>query len=444
MDIPHTKYAMFGDAQIAYQVFGEGPIDVVYCQGTVGGSIDAFWDHPVPARFFERLGTFSRVVLFNARGGGASDRLPADRPPTWEDWAEDFRVVLDAVDSEQAALLVDGGSAHIGILFAAHHPDRTSALILFNATAKWLAGDDYPGIPAEAEEEYVRIIERMWSTEDFVALSVPSMAGDRGFLRWGAKTNRAGLTPQIAAARARLMWTFDLRSVLPTVSVPTLVLHRKDCPQPPIEHGRYLADHIPGAGLVELPGADAAFFTEGAEEILAVIEEFLTGTRRAREPDRVLATVLFTDVVSSTERVAQIGDRRWKELLDRLDRVVHGEIEKVGGRLVNTAGDGHLATFDGPGKAIRCALSLVEGVSSLGIQIRAGLHTGEVERRGSDVGGIAVHIGARVASLAGASEVLVSRTVVDLVVGSGIEFDDRGTCELKGVPGEWRLFAVRS
>ena len=386
-----TRYASLGDAQIAYQVFGEGPIDVVYAPGPVGGVVDVMWDHHLPVGFMERLASFSRVIIFDPRGAGASDRLPPDRLPTWEDWAEDFRAVLDAVGSERAALFADNSGAHLAILFAAHHPERTSALVLFNATAKFLASEDYPGLPAEGQEELVQFIEQASGTEELAALICSSMAGDREFARWTARVHRAGNTARVAGARIRLLWTFDSRPVLPSIRVPTLVLHRRDLVVPPLEHGRYVAEHIPSARFVELPGSDTTFFTENADEIVATVEEFLTGVRRAPEPDRVLATVLFTDVVGSTERAAQLGDRRWKELLDRLDRVVHGEIEKVGGRLVNTTGDGHLATFHGPGKAIRCACALVEAVASLGLQIRAGLHTGEVELRGADVGGIAVH-----------------------------------------------------
>jgi class 3 adenylate cyclase len=284
-----------------------------------------------------------------------------------------------------------------------------------------------------------------WGTEDFAAGLSPSRAQDAEFIRWSAKFMRAAATPRFAAAQERYSFGLDARFVLPLIQVPTLIMNVSDLAQLPPEHGRYLAQHIPGARFVELPGAAVYPPTDlrTMDAYLDHMEEFLTGERRAPESERVLATVLFTDIVGSTERAGELGDRRWRELLDRFDSVSRGEIEKVGGRLVNTTGDGHLATFDGPGKAIRCARSLIGAVQPLGIQIRAGLHTGEVELRGIDVGGIAVHIGARVVALAGPSEVLVSRTVTDLVAGSGIEFDDRGARELKGVPGEWRLFAVR-
>jgi len=340
-------------------------------------------------------------------------------------------------------VLVDAGGAHLGILFAAHHPERTSALILFNATAQWRESEGYPGLSAEADEEIVRLIEEKWGTEEFAALMNPSKAGDRAFQRWMARSNRASNTPRVAAIQARLMWEFDIRSVLPTLRIPALVIHRKNHVLPPIEHGRFLAEHIPGAVFVEVSGSDGTFTTEASDEILIAIEEFLTGARRAPEPDRVLASVLFTDIVGSTERAASLGDRRWKELLEHHDVITRRVVEQHRGRLVKTTGDGVLATFDGPGRAIRCARELRETLRSHDIEIRAGLHTGEIELRGEDVGGIAVHIGARVAAMADTGELLVSGAVPPLMAGSGIEFDDRGAHTLKGVPGEWRLYSVK-
>jgi class 3 adenylate cyclase len=320
-------------------------------------------------------------------------------------------------------------------------------LILTNTSARYLVAPDYPiGLPVEQAEVLLAGIEEGWGTEALAFVAAPSQAHDPAFRKWSAKFMRAVATPRTAAAHGRYLFGLDARAVLPLIQVPTLVMHASEFALLPAEHGRYLAEHIPGARFVEFQSPDMWAVTDPKmmEAYLVHIEEFLTGKRPPHQTDRVLATVLFTDIVGSTEHATKLGDRRWKELLDRLDDLVRGEIEKVGGRLVNTTGDGHLATFDGPGKAIRCATSLIAAAESLSIRIRAGLHTGEVELRGSDVGGIAVHIGARVASLAAPSEVLVSRTVTDLVAGSGIDFDDRGAHELKGVPGEWRLFAVRA
>jgi class 3 adenylate cyclase/pimeloyl-ACP methyl ester carboxylesterase len=425
-------------------VFGEGPIDFLFVQG-LASHVDVAWEYPPVSRFFSRLASYSRVILFDRRGTGASDPVPLDALPTWEDWTEDVGAVLDAVGSERAAIQATFDAGPMGMLFAATHPERASALILANTSARFLAAPDYPiGFPADRADAIVAMVADGWGTEALALGGAPSQAHDPEFRRWVGKLMRAAATPRAAAAQYRYLFGLDARAVLPLIRVPTMVMHRSSFAGAPIEHGRYLAEHIPGAAFVEVPGGDMTAVTdpETIKVILDHWEEFLTGKLREPAPDRVLATVLFTDVVGSTERASQLGDHRWKELLDRLDDVARGEIDKVGGRLVNTTGDGHLATFDGPGKAIRCARSLIEAVQSLGIQLRAGLHTGEVEVRGTDVGGIAVHIGARVASLAGPSEVLVSRTVTDLVAGSGIEFDDRGAHALKGVPGEWHLFSV--
>ena len=446
MDIPQTKYAKLGESHIAYQVFGEGPIDFLNCLGSAS-SVDLIWENPLAARFLTRLASIARVITFDRRGSGASDPVPLDALPTWEDWTEDLTVVLDAVGSERAAIRATVDAGPLAMLFAATYPERVSGLVLHNTTARYTAAPDYPiGMPSEQVDAIIAMIETGWGTEEFVAVGFPSLMDDPEFVRYVAKYFRSAATPRTAAAHFRYMFGLDARAVLPLIQAPTLVEHVSENPLLPIEHGRYLAENIAGARFVEIPGADLSPLVDArtADLLLDHVAEFVTGTRPISEPERVLATVLFTDVIGSTERAAELGDRRWKELLDRMDRVVHGEIERAGGRLVKTTGDGHLATFDGPGKAIRCARALIDGVKSLGVQIRAGLHTGEIELRGTDVGGIAVHIGARVASAAGPSEVLVSRTVTDLVAGSGIDFEDRGKHALKGVPGEWRLFAVRS
>ena len=441
MDIPGTKYAWLGESRIAYQVVGDGSVDLVVSQSP----IDVWWDHPIPARFTERLASFSRVILFDQRGTGASDPIQADAMPTWEDWAEDLVAVLEAVGSSRAAILGDTGLGAVAMLFAATYPERTSALVLVNTTARFLWAEDYVfGVTPEAFEPVRRALDRGFGTVQAAAGYFPSLANDERFLRWFAKHQRLRASPRIADAMVRHALARDVRWVLPSIGVPTLILHRRNNRYTVIEHAKYLADHIRGARLVELPGSDTQLYTEASDEILDLIEEFLTGTRRVPEADRVLATVLFTDIVGSTERAAALGDRRWKEILNAHDSLVRERIEAFRGRFVNSTGDGLLATFDGPARAVRCALAMSSEIRTLGIEMRAGLHTGEIELRGADVGGIAVHIGARVAAQAGASEVLVSRTVTELVAGSGIEFDDRGAHELKGVPGEWRLFAVRS
>lgn len=444
METPETKYTKVGESYLAYQVVGEGPVDLLYMPGLVS-HVDMKWEYPPWRHIFERLASFSRFISFDRRGAGASDPVHLDALPTWEDWIEDISAVLDATDSKRAALLAwsDGGT--MAMLYAASHPERVAALVLSNSFARYFVADNYPtGATPEEQEMLYGLIEQGWGTEAFAAAVNPSTAADQEALRFQARYLRASVTPRVAVAQNRYTDAFDARFSLPLIQAPTLVVHNHSAIIP-IDHGRFLAEHIPGARFIEFPGADLGLgFTESADEVLDLVEEFLTGHRRTQPTDRVLATVLFTDVVGSTERAAQLGDHRWKELLDRLDRTAQGEVEKFGGRLINTTGDGHLATFDGPGRAIRCARSLIDAVRGLGVEIRVGLHTGECELRGADVGGIAVHIGARVAALARPSEVLVSRTVTDLVAGSGIEFDDRGEHALKGVPGEWRLFAVKS
>ncbi|MFY9588578.1 MAG: adenylate/guanylate cyclase domain-containing protein [Actinomycetota bacterium] len=444
--MPEIKYTKLGDSFIAYAVIGEGPIDCLAIQG-IASHVDVGFEYTPVSNFYNRMASFSRVINFDRRGVGASDPVPLDALPTWEDWTEDVTAVLDAVGSERTAIIAGTDEGPMAMLFAATYPERVSALVLINTTARLVAAADYSvGLPQEQAEALINLVAEGWGTEELGALSNPSLAEDPEYLRWVAKFMRAAATPRVAESQLRYFAGLDARAVLPLIRVPTLIMHTNNFMFVPIDQGRFIAEQIAGARFVELPGADWAPFMEAASAkiVLDYIEEFLTGVRRAPEPDRVLATVMFTDIVGSTQRAAELGDQRWKELLDRLDRVTRGEVEKFGGRLIKMTGDGHLATFDGPGKAIRCARSLVELAQAMGIQIRAGLHTGECELRGTDVGGIAVHIGARVASLAGASEVLVSRTVTDLVAGSGIEFDDRGAHELKGVPGEWRLFAVRA
>jgi class 3 adenylate cyclase/pimeloyl-ACP methyl ester carboxylesterase len=440
---PETKYTRLGESCIAYQVVGDGPLDPVYVTG-MAAQIDARWDFPPIVRWYERLSSFSRVILFDRRGSGASDPVPLNALPTWEEWAEDLGVVMDAVGSDRAAIYaeVDGGPA--AMLFAATHPERTAALVLTNTFAQYVAGDGYEGVSSDVAEDLARMVEESWGTEDLMALGFPSLAGDANAMRWGARHMRASMSPRAASAHFRYLFGLDVRRALTMIRVPTLVLQRAGCVFVPAPLGRYVAGHIPGAHFVELPGRDGWFFVEGADEALDAIEEFLTGAHHVAEPDRVLATVLFTDIVGSTDRAAVLGDRRWRDLLDAHDCVARSRIESFSGRLVKNTGDGILATFDGPGRAIRCAFGLAAALREIGIDIRMGLHAGEVElRTDGDVGGIAVHIGARVMDQAGPGQIVCSRTVKDLVAGSEFCFEDRGVRALKGVPEEWQLFSVR-
>jgi class 3 adenylate cyclase len=437
---PETRYAWLGQDRIAYQVFGQGPPDLVMA---INVTVDVVWEDPGAALWLRTLASFSRVIFFDRRGSGASDPLPPDPLPPWESYAEELDAVMDAVGSQRAAFLADLVDGPTALLFAGTRPERTSALILVHTTAKYVASDDYPiGVPIEVAEALLAQMDQLWGTDAIAAIWVPSRAGDERFRRWFAKVQRAGGSPRGALASLRAVLELDVRPILPLIQAPTLVLHRRDFQVIPIEHGRYLAEHIPGAKLVELPGADLTFVWDTPELALDLIEEFLTGVHRIPEPKRVLATVLFTDIVGSTERARELGDRRWRRLLDVHDELAHRVVEEWGGRLVKTTGDGLLATFDGPGRGIRCAAALRDELRRIGLQIRAGLHTGEVELRDHDVGGIAVHIAARVMALAGPGEILTSRTIRDLVAGSGISVDDRGLHALKGLDETWQLFAI--
>jgi pimeloyl-ACP methyl ester carboxylesterase len=442
---PETRYARSGDVNIAYQVVGEGPLDLVYVPGWVS-NIELMWEEPAMAHFLQRLASFSRLILFDKRGTGLSDRVSNEELPTLEQRMDDVRAVLEEVGSERAALFGHSEGGNMCVLFAATYPERTSALVTLGCFAKRRdPDDDYPWAPtAENREETVADVERNWGhfrPED-AEYYAPSRVGDEQFIRNLEQYLRRGASPGAAAALLRMNSFIDVREVLPTIQVPTLVLHRTGDHDVNIEEGRYVAAKIPGAKFVELPGADHWIAAGNVDEIADEIEEFLTGTRPIPEPDRVLATVLFTDIVGSTERAAELGDRRWRELLGAHETAVRRELDRFRGREVDTAGDGFLATFDGPARAVRCAISAGDAVRQLGVEIRAGLHTGECELDGPKVRGIAVHTGARIASLAGAGEVLVSQTVKDLVSGSGLAFEDRGVHELKGVPGEWRVYAA--
>ena len=436
---PETKYTKVGDASVGYQVVGDGPIDLVYVTG-LASNIDIMWEWPRFARMLERLASFSRLILFDARGSGVSDPLTFEPQPTWEHWIEDLRAVLAAVGSERTALLGQWDAVPRAILFAATYPERTAALILWMAYAR-LRTTIYGELPIE---DWYGVLSDLWGTEPLVQTLEPVLAKNPEDLRWAMKYLRASTTPSRAGATYRYLAQLDVSGALPAVRAPTLVLHRPDFQVSPVDEGRYVAEQIDGARFVEFPGTSANIFSEESDEILDEIEEFLTGSRRAVETDRVLATVLFTDIVDSTGHAASIGDRKWKELLSRHDKISRTQIERLRGKFVNTTGDGVVATFDGPGRAIRCAHALGHALEQDGIAIRAGLHTGEIElREEGNVGGIAVHIAARVMAEAGPGEVVCSRTVKDLVAGSEFSFEDRGLCTLKGVPDEWQLYAVR-
>ena len=441
---PQTQYARVGDADIAYQVLGQGPPDLVFFGG-LGYHVELNWQSPDLADLLTCLASFGRLIVFDRRGTGASDGVPRNAIPTWEDLAEDASAVLDAVGSNSAAILATIETGPMALLFATMHPERVTALILVGTYARYLAAKDYPiGLASDALDTVMEMVSAGWGTRDLQRIAVPSRANDEELLDRYAMQLRSGVTPRSAAAQYDyLLRSLDVRPVLPLVQAPTLVLHSKDNFFVPLEMGRFLAEKIGGAKFVELPGGDISLIGDSAITIPDEVAEFLTGSRPV-EIDRVLATVLFTDIVDSTGQAASLGDRRWRSLLNSHDQTVREQLRRFRGRELNTTGDGFVASFDGPARAIRCARAIGEATESLGVKVRTGLHTGECEVRGDDLGGLAVHIAARIGALAGAQEVLVSGTVKDLVVGSGIEFDDRGEHELKGVPGSWKLFAARA
>jgi DNA-binding SARP family transcriptional activator/pimeloyl-ACP methyl ester carboxylesterase len=436
---PETRYAVSGDVRVAYQVVGDGPRDLVLVPGLMS-HLELTWEYPPYERFVRRLAMFARVILFDKRGTGLSD--PIGDAETIEERVDDIRAVMDAVDSQRADVFGWSDGAMIATVFGASRPDRVSALVLYGSCARTTAAEGYPwGLVPESQPWLQEADEELWGTGLSLSAVAPGRFEDKAFVRWWGRFERQSMSPKMMRATVRLNTEVDIRAVLPSVRVPTLVLHRTGDVLP-VEGARWLAGQIAGARFVELPGADHWPWLSDPDELIDEAEEFLTGERRDREPDRALATVLFTDIVGSTERATALGDRRWRDVLEQHDRLVRRELERYRGREVNTTGDGMLATFDGPGRGITCAQSICARVRALGIEVRAGLHTGECELRNGDVGGIAVHIGARVAGLAGPGEVLVSSTVKDLVVGSGLVFADRGNHSLKGAPGEWRLYAV--
>jgi pimeloyl-ACP methyl ester carboxylesterase len=427
---------------IAYQVVGDGPFDLVYVPGWVS-HVELAWEEPALASFLERLASFSRLIVFDKRGTGLSDRVPDDQLPSHEERMDDIRAVMDAAGCERAAFLGVSEGGGLAVLFAATYPQRTNALVLFGAFAKRIWSADYPWAPTpEQREREYEIIAREWGGAMDLARLAPTMAQDDAFNRRLTTYLRRAASPGAAVSLLRMNTRLDIRAVLPAIRVPTLVLHRAKDLDASIEEGRFIAGHIPGAHLVELPGEDHLPWVGDQDRVLDETQEFLTGVKPIDNADRVLATVLVTDIVGSTELAARIGDRAFTSLMERHHSMVRRELVRFRGREVNTTGDGFIATFDGPARAIRCAFGIRDGARELGLATRAGLHTGEIEDKAGEISGIAVNIGARVAAMAGADEALVSSTVKDLVTGSGIAFDDRGVRTLKGVPGEWRLYAA--
>jgi pimeloyl-ACP methyl ester carboxylesterase len=436
---PETRYAKSGDLSIAYAAYGDGP-DLVVAPGFIS-HLEVTREEPALAHFYDRLATFRRVITFDKRGTGLSDPVPD--APSLEENVEDLRAVMDAAGSERADVVGVSEGGAMAALFAAVDPERTRSLVLYGTFARVLWAPDYPwGVSAELHAQLLELAEARWGDGMGLSAWAPSCADDVRMRAWWARFQRTAASPGMAHKVLALYPQIDIRAALGTIGVPTLVLHRRDDRMVNVAMGRYLAEHIPGAKLVELDGADHLFWVGDADAILDEIEEFLTGVRRGPEPDRVLATVLFTDLVGSTEHAVELGDTRWRYLLESHQAQVRRQLERFRGREIKTTGDGFLATFDGPARAIRCAQAVVDQSRGLGLETRAGLHTGECELIDDDVGGIAVHIAARVAALADAGEVLVSSTVKDLVAGSGLTFADRGVHALKGVPDKWRLFAA--
>jgi len=439
--VPETHYAKSGDVHIAYQAFGTGPPDLMVFPEWVS-HLEAAWGEEAFAGSLRRLSSFGRVIWFDKRGTGLSDPVPVAAVAALEQWADDARSVLAAVGSERVALIGVGYGATMSVFLAASSPDSVSALVLVNPFARTTRAPDFPwGIPAEVRDRVLREIETEWGTGVFHDVLMPGRGEDSR--EWFGHYQRLCASPGTAASLARTFFDTDVRDIAPAIAVPTLVLQRGQALWSRVGQGRYLAERIPGAKYVELDG-DEHYFRDAEDPFLDEIEEFVTGQRPVREVHRVLATVLFVDIVGSTERLAELGDYRWRARLEDFQTRVRRELRRHRGREIGTRGDDVLATFDGPARAVRCATAVRESARPLGVEVRAGLHTGEIEPHGDDVAGIAVHIGARIEALAQAGEVLVSRTVVDLVAGSGLKFEDKGEHELKGVPGVWRLFAVRS
>jgi class 3 adenylate cyclase len=437
---PPTHYADSDGVSIAYQVHGDGELDLVFVPGFVS-HVELLWESPAVARFLRRLASFARVVVFDKRGQGLSDR--PGNPPTLEESMDDLRAVLEAASCRRPAIFGISEGGPMSTLFAATYPERISSLVLYGTYARMVRSPDFPlGIPGDVLDRWGDMVHQEWGGPVGLRYWAPSAVGDPESERWWSRLLRQGTSPAGAIALIDLYREMDVRAILPSINVPALVLHRADDRVVQVGQGRFLAAQIPDARFVALDGADHLAWVGDQDALLDEVEEFLTGSRRAHEPERALATVLFTDIVGSTQVAARLGDRHWRDQLERHDAIVRRQLVIHRGREVKTMGDGFLATFDGPARAIRCATAIDQAVSEIGLEVRAGIHTGEVDLIGDDIGGMAVNICARIGALADPREVLVSSTVRELVVGSGLDFAERGTRTLKGAPDQWRLFAV--
>ena len=433
---PRTRYAKSGDVHVAYQVFGDGPVDLVFVPGFIS-HIDNYWDEPGLARFLNRLASFARVVIFDKRGTGLSDQV--SELPGMDERMDDVRAVMDAANLDRAAVfgISEGGS--LASLFAAHHPDRCQALVLYGAFARFKSW--FP--TEESLEQLFEYIETSWGSGQSLPMFAPTMANDPAFVQWWGKFERLGATPGAATKIMRMNSRIDVSDVLPAIQVPTLIIHRTNDVAVDVQGGRDLAELIPNSKYVELPGVDHIPFVGESDRIVQEMEQFLTGSRSAPVIDRVLATVLMSDVVDSTAQASNLGDQRWQDVMAAHNTVTRAELERFRGNEVRFTGDGFLTTFDGPARAINCAMAISRNIGSLGINVRIGLHTGELEFRNEEVHGIAVNIAARISALAGANEILVSRTIRDLVAGSGIQFNHHGIHELKGLSEPMEVYSVR-
>ena len=441
VEIPETRYAKTIDGiHIAYQILGDGPIDLVFMEAWVS-HLELNWQEPRNARFYRHLAAFTRLIMFDRRGNGVSDPVAVDDPPGLEPRMDDVLAVMDQVGSERAVLWGASESGALAALFAATYPERTFALVIHGSSPRYAWAPDWPwGIRQEEHESDLDLIDRYWGTEDYVRRIWPHLADDPGLVRWTAEIMRRGMSPGAALAYERVGWEIDVRDALPAIHVPTLIIHREEDDP---EANRFLAEHIPGAKYVRLPGTEHWWIIGDQDAVLGEVEAFVRDVRDEESAlDRVLATVMFTDIVGSTETAARLGDRAWGGMVERHHSTVRSLLARYRGVEVDTAGDGFFATFDGPARAVRCAKAITEAVRPLGIEVRAGVHTGEVETIWGKSGGLAVVIGARIGALAGPSEVLASQTVKDLTAGSGLVFEDASEHELKGIPDRWHLYRV--